>query len=131
MDRITIDLSEATDRQLLLAIYRNQLRMEPHMTDLDQALADLTVAVDRIGTGLLPVIQDLQAQLAAARAGEEGALEKASAAADTIESQVAELNAIDLTGGTDPDPDPEPDPEPSPDPEPEPDPGVPPPNETP
>jgi peptidoglycan hydrolase CwlO-like protein len=112
---VRVPLHELTDRQIhlhLIGLYESQVTLlkslEHQMADLNQSVADLESAVDQINVRFATQLLALQNALTAANealAAEElddaakdaalaEALGQAQAAADSINSQVEELNAI-------------------------------------
>lgn len=127
--RVSIPLNELTDRQVhlhLIGLYEELVStlksMEHQMADLNQSVADLEQAVDSINARFAGQLLSLKEALDAANqalADEElddeatqqaltEALAQAESAANQINSQVQELNAI----GNEPDTPVEPDPSP-------------------
>lgn len=113
--RVTLRLEELTDRQLHLHHIRlleeqNALlkSLERHMADLQQSVSDLQEAVDGVNARVAGQVQSLTDALGAANqaladealddaareAALTDALAEAQAAADAIQGQVEELNAI-------------------------------------
>ena len=110
-----IDPKDASAKQLLLAVYENQLRLEKTVSELSAAVADLKNSVDGVAERLLPLINDLQAnnanlqeRLADALADDEEAarlFEEVQAATAEIRGQVDELNSLGNSPETPVDPD--------------------------
>lgn len=127
---LTIPLSQATERQLLVHIAS---RMETHM-------ADMTAALDRLATSLAKEITDIQtdllAQIDALQVDNEAVKTQLQEKVAELDGAVARVNAmsdsLDANDQPEPEPTPEPTPEPpsadpnQPQPEPEPEPTVPP-----
>lgn len=127
---LTIPLSQATERQLLVHIAS---RMETHM-------ADMTAALDRLAASLAKEITDIQtdllAQIDALQVDNEAVKTQLSEKVSELDGAVARVNAmsdsLDANDQPEPEPTPEPTPEPpsadpnQPQPEPEPEPTVPP-----
>lgn len=103
-DPLLIDPKDASAKQLMLAVYESQLRMELMMSELSTAVTDLQNAVDGVAQRLLPKIEELEAAngtleeaLSAALADDAeaaAALEDAKAATAAIRAQVDELNGL-------------------------------------
>jgi peptidoglycan hydrolase CwlO-like protein len=112
---VSIPLGELTDRQLhlhLIGLLDRQVAvltsLEHHMADLTTAVTDLQAAVDGINSRIAGQVADLQSQIDAGKsaladmtaldeadkAALQAALDGAQTAADSIEGQVDELNAI-------------------------------------
>lgn len=103
--RVTVPLNELTNHQLLLHLHN---RLETTMADLSQSVSDLQAAVDGVAQRftdqigpLTQALSDAQAALANLTVQDEAdkqaladALASAQTAADSIESQVTELNDI-------------------------------------
>lgn len=120
---VDVPLEEMTDRQLLLHIARYVESQVILMAELDQSVADLQAAVDAVAQRFNDVVGPLNQALADAQVAVAAlqvddaathqqlldALNNAQAAANEIEAQVSELNAVGA-----PAPAPEPAPEPAP-----------------
>ena len=100
--KVTLQLDELTDRQLLLHVVIPTLNaLEKKMTDLSSSVDDLKNAVDGVAQRLLPEIAALEDALAAAQADDADAAAAqadAEAAVANIRNEVDRLNAL----GTDP-----------------------------
>ena len=100
--RVSIPLTELTERQLLMYVVLPQLNsMEKKMSDLSASVDELRGAVDGVAQRLLPKIADLEAALAAAQSDDADAAAAAAdaqAAVAAIRAEVDALNAL----GTDP-----------------------------
>lgn len=93
-EEINVPLSDLTRTQLARATFAAITRLESRMSDLDAATAELTQAVADIAARILPRIDQLETQLAAAQAGEAAALTDAAENVTAIRADVAELNTI-------------------------------------
>lgn len=110
-----LDLKDASERQILVAIYENQLRLENAMSELSAVVADLKNSVDGVAERLLPLIENLEAnnanleaRLADALADDEEAarlVQEVKDATAEIRGQVDELNALGNDPSTPVDPD--------------------------
>ena len=140
---MSVPIGELTDKQALVAILRELKEMRKQMTDLNQAVADLQVAVQGVLDRVGPTVDALKADVIAGQAAlaaftEADALEDANyeqvaadlaaalqasvdasqAAADSIEVQVTALNTVVPAPVVEPTPEVVPDPEPVVDPAP-------------
>jgi phage shock protein A len=91
---VEVPVDELTIGQLVRATYDLLTRIETRMSELDDAVAALTQAVTDIANRILPRITDLENQLAAAQAGEAGALADAAENVTAIRADVDALNAL-------------------------------------
>lgn len=124
--RVSLPLSELTNRQIhlhLIGLYEEQVAtlksLETHMADLSQSVADLESAVDAINArfaGQLLALNTALQEAKQALADEElddvatqdalnQALANAESAANQINTQVQELNAIGAEPSTEVEPD--------------------------
>lgn len=113
--RISLPVDQLTDRQIhlhLIGLYERQVAvlesLEKHMADLNQSIADLETAVDNINTRFAGQLLTLKSALddahqaladeelddAAKDQALQEALANAESAANQINTQVQELNAI-------------------------------------
>lgn len=130
---LTIPLSQATERQLLVHIAS---RMETHMSAMTDALDRLAEAVAKeirdIQTDLLAQIDALQTDNAAAKTQLQEKVAELDGAVARVNAMSDSLDANDVQPEPTPEPTPEPSPEeppsaePTPEPTPEPEPTVPP-----
>lgn len=115
MARSKFALKDATERQILVAIYENQLRLEKTVSELSAVVADLKNSVDGVAERLLPLIENLEAnnanleaRLAEALADDEEAarlVQEVKDATAEIRGQVDELNSLGNSPETPVDPD--------------------------
>jgi hypothetical protein len=91
---IMVSLDEATDRQLFLAVYRSNLRMEALMADLTQAVLDIQAEVKVVADFMTTQVSTLQTALTASQTGEAADLAAAQTAADALEGSVGDLANI-------------------------------------
>ena len=101
---LTIPLSQATERQLLVHIAS---RMETHMADMTAALdhlaASLAKEIADIRDDLLTQIDGLTAESQAAKAALAAKAAELDGAVQRVESMASELDANDAPAPTDPD----------------------------
>jgi uncharacterized coiled-coil protein SlyX len=112
---LRIDPKDASAKQLLLAVYESQLRLEKTVSELSAAVADLKNSVDGVAERLLPLIENLEANNAnleqrlsdalADDAEAAAAFQEIKDATAEIRGQVDELNAMGNDPSTPVDPD--------------------------
>jgi seryl-tRNA synthetase len=93
MPRKSDNLEDLSVRQLVLKVLKSTTRLESRMADLSQAVAQLRSAVAGVAERILPQVQELQAQLAAAKAASTGLQEALDRAASEDVAEDAEFQA--------------------------------------
>lgn len=98
---LTVNIEDATDRQLLVSIANSLHRIENEMSELDASVDDLHTAVGGVAERLMALITPLQQALSDAQSNDasdaaaiQAALADASAAAAKIETEVGSLNTL-------------------------------------
>jgi flagellar capping protein FliD len=89
-----VPVAELTEVQLARATYAAIKRIEMRMSELDAEVADLDRSVAAIAQRILPQLDALRDQLAAAQAGEAAALQDAAENVARIRTDVAALDAL-------------------------------------
>lgn len=97
-ESLTIPPADATDRQLLLAIYRTQTRIEDHMSRLTELTAQIRTGIDKERADHATIVEQLRATLEdralTAEAARDQALSDLAAALSTHSTAEAELDAV-------------------------------------